>query len=167
MGPRMREDTGRGGFVFAGGGMGFCMREDTEGERGERGGGREEGWVSAFVFARGEGWVGMGSCSGGEGWVDTRVTGGDGFARREGWVGGSVFAGSRGQRDGAGLCSRGGRDGFTRQYRMHRLVWYEVHESMESARVREKALKKWYRAWKVRLVEEGNPRWLDLYEGIV
>ena len=31
--------------------------------------------------------------------------------------------------------------GFTRQYRVHRLVWYEVHESMESARVREKALK--------------------------
>ena len=58
-------------------------------------------------------------------------------------------------------------EGFTRQYRMHRLVWYEVHESMESARVREKALKKWYRAWKVRLVEKGNPRWLDLYEGIV
>ena len=58
-------------------------------------------------------------------------------------------------------------EGFTRQYRMHRLVWYEVHESMESARVREKTLKKWYRAWKVRLVEKGNPRWLDLYEGIV
>ena len=58
-------------------------------------------------------------------------------------------------------------DGFTRQYRVHRLVWYEVHESMESARAREKALKKWYRAWKVRLIEEGNPRWLDLYEGIV
>ena len=59
-------------------------------------------------------------------------------------------------------------EGFTRQYRVHRLVWYEVHESMESARVREKALKKWYRAmWKVRLVEEGNPRWLDLYEEIV
>ena len=58
-------------------------------------------------------------------------------------------------------------DGSTRQYRAHRLVWYEVHESMESARAREKALKKWYRAWKVRLIEEGNPRWLDLYEGIV
>ena len=58
-------------------------------------------------------------------------------------------------------------EGFTRQYRVHRLVWYEVHESMESARAREKALKKWYRAWKVRLVEKGNPTWLDLYEGIV
>ena len=48
-------------------------------------------------------------------------------------------------------------EGFTRRYKVHKLVWYEVHETMESAIVREKALKKWNRAWKVRLIEEGNP----------
>ena len=53
--------------------------------------------------------------------------------------------------------------GFTSRYRVHTLVWYEVHGSMESAIAREKALKKWNRAWKVELVEEGNPEWLDLY----
>ena len=57
-------------------------------------------------------------------------------------------------------------DGFTKKYGVHRLVWYEVHETMESAIGREKALKKWNRAWKVRLIEEGNPDWVDLYEEV-
>ena len=57
-------------------------------------------------------------------------------------------------------------EGFTRRYKVHKLVWYEVHETMESAIVREKALKKWNRAWKVRLIEEGNQAWADLYEGV-
>ena len=57
-------------------------------------------------------------------------------------------------------------DGFTKQYQVHNLVWYEVHDSMESAISREKALKKWNRAWKVRLIEEDNPGWRDLYEQI-
>ena len=56
--------------------------------------------------------------------------------------------------------------GFTKQYGVHRLVWYEVHETMEGAIGREKALKKWNRAWKVRLIEEGNPDWVDLYEEV-
>jgi putative endonuclease len=51
---------------------------------------------------------------------------------------------------------------FTRVHRVHRLVWYELHESMESAILREKRLKKWNRAWKVRLIEEMNPYWNDL-----
>ena len=55
---------------------------------------------------------------------------------------------------------------FTGKYDIHRLVWYEVHESMESAIAREKAIKKWRREWKVRLVEESNPSWVDLYEGL-
>ena len=55
-------------------------------------------------------------------------------------------------------------EGFTKQYGVHGLVWYEIHETMESAIGREKALKKWRRAWKVRLIEEGNPDWVDLYE---
>ena len=57
-------------------------------------------------------------------------------------------------------------EGFTKQYGVHRLVWYEVHGSMESAIVREKALKKWNRAWKIELIEEGSPGWKDLYDGI-
>ena len=56
--------------------------------------------------------------------------------------------------------------GFTKKYGVHRLVWYEVHESMESAIAREKAIKKWRRAWKVGMIEESNPSWADLYEGL-
>ena len=58
-------------------------------------------------------------------------------------------------------------DGFTKKYRIHTLVWYEVHGSMESAILREKLLKTWSRAWKIELVEQGNPRWQDLYQDIV
>ena len=58
-------------------------------------------------------------------------------------------------------------DGFTKRYGVHNLVWYEVHDTMESAITREKALKKWYRAWKLRLIEESNPSWRDLYSEIV
>ncbi len=57
-------------------------------------------------------------------------------------------------------------EGFTSRHKVHNLVWYEVHETMESAIVREKTLKKWNREWKIRLIEEGNPAWADLYEGI-
>jgi putative endonuclease len=55
-------------------------------------------------------------------------------------------------------------EGFTRRYRVHTLVWYEVHESMMSAIAREKAMKEWHREWKVRLLEKGNPDWRDLYQ---
>ena len=58
-------------------------------------------------------------------------------------------------------------EGFTKRYGIHRLVWFEAHESMESAITREKMLKRWKRAWKIRLIEEANPKWSDLYdEGI-
>ena len=57
-------------------------------------------------------------------------------------------------------------EGFTKRYRVHRLVWYEVHASMESAITGEKALKKWNRAWKVDLIEKSNPTWADLYDDI-
>ena len=56
--------------------------------------------------------------------------------------------------------------GFTERYGVHRLVWYEVHESMESAIQREKAIKKWNRAWKIELIEKNNPTWRDLYNEI-
>jgi putative endonuclease len=53
-------------------------------------------------------------------------------------------------------------EGFTKTYGVHQLVWYEIHPTMESAIRREKRLKKWNRAWKIRLIEKMNPRWEDL-----
>ena len=58
-------------------------------------------------------------------------------------------------------------EGFTKQHQAHDLVWYEVHESMESAIVREKQLKEWKRQWKLDLIEKANPYWNDLYPTIV
>ena len=57
-------------------------------------------------------------------------------------------------------------EGFTKRYNVHTLVWYEIHESGESAITREKQLKKWKRAWKLKLIEKNNPKWIDLYENI-
>lgn len=57
-------------------------------------------------------------------------------------------------------------EGFTKQYGVDRLVWYEVHETMESAIWREKAVKEWQRAWKLKLIEDANPDWKDLYDTI-
>jgi len=53
-------------------------------------------------------------------------------------------------------------DGFTKRYRVHALVWYEAHETMESAIRREKAIKNWSRQRKVLLIENVNPMWMDL-----
>jgi putative endonuclease len=58
-------------------------------------------------------------------------------------------------------------DGFTKRYGIHTLVWYELHESMESAIEREKRLKEWKRAWKLELIEKENPDWKDLYITII
>ena len=58
-------------------------------------------------------------------------------------------------------------DGFTKKYHVHRLVWYEVHETMESAMRREKALKKWRRQWKIELIDKMNKDWSDLYNSIL
>jgi len=55
-------------------------------------------------------------------------------------------------------------DGFTKQYGCKMLVWYEEHEDIGSAIQREKTMKKWYRKWKLKLIEEMNPDWDDLYE---
>ena len=54
-------------------------------------------------------------------------------------------------------------DGFCRQHNIDKLVWYEQHESIESAIIREKQIKKWNRAWKIRTIEVANPYWNDLY----
>jgi len=61
-------------------------------------------------------------------------------------------------------------DGLTQKHRVHRLVYYEMHPTMADAIVREKQLKKWNRLWKVRLIEEINSEWEDLFvvdEGIL
>jgi putative endonuclease len=57
--------------------------------------------------------------------------------------------------------------GFTKRYRVHRLVWYELNENMESAIKREKNIKEWKRAWKLELIESANPDWEDLYHGLI
>lgn len=54
-------------------------------------------------------------------------------------------------------------EGFTAQYKVTRLVYYEQFDDIENAIKREKRLKKWNRAWKIQLIEENNPDWLDLY----
>ncbi|MEA3348180.1 MAG: GIY-YIG nuclease family protein [Pseudomonadota bacterium] len=58
-------------------------------------------------------------------------------------------------------------EGFTKRYGVHQLVWYEIHENMESAIIREKRLKEWKRKWKLELIENNNPYWHDLYNTIV
>ena len=52
---------------------------------------------------------------------------------------------------------------FTRKYGVTTLVWYEAHDSRESARIREYQIKAWKRAWKLALIERDNPSWADLY----
>ncbi|MES2001186.1 MAG: GIY-YIG nuclease family protein [Pseudomonadota bacterium] len=57
--------------------------------------------------------------------------------------------------------------GFTRRYGCNLPVWFEVHDDVEEARRRELQLKKWKRAWKIRVIEEANFDWADLYPAIV
>lgn len=58
-------------------------------------------------------------------------------------------------------------DGFSQKYNTHILVYYEKFDDMYAAISREKQIKKWKRAWKVRLIEEINPQWTDLYFEII
>ena len=53
--------------------------------------------------------------------------------------------------------------GFTQQYGVDRLVWFEIYDDPTNAIAREKVIKKWRRAWKLRLIEQSNPQWVDLY----
>ena len=57
--------------------------------------------------------------------------------------------------------------GFTEDYQVNSLVYFEQLDDMENAITREKVLKKWNRAWKIRLIEKTNPNWLDLYYDII
>jgi putative endonuclease len=58
------------------------------------------------------------------------------------------------------------KPGFTKQYGVDRLVWFEVYDDPTNAILREKEIKKWRRAWKLRLIEQSNPQWVDLYDQI-
>jgi putative endonuclease len=58
-------------------------------------------------------------------------------------------------------------EGFTQKYGVHLLVYFEQHDGMENAIIREKRLKKWNREWKIRLIEENNPDWKDLYDSLL
>jgi putative endonuclease len=56
--------------------------------------------------------------------------------------------------------------GFTSRYRVNRLVWFECYDDPVSAITREKQIKRWRRDWKIALIEQDNPDWLDLYDAI-
>jgi putative endonuclease len=56
--------------------------------------------------------------------------------------------------------------GFTKRYGVDRLVWFETHESAETAIRREKQIKQWQRNWKINLIERNNPHWIDLYSNL-
>jgi len=58
-------------------------------------------------------------------------------------------------------------EGFTKTHNVHDLVYYEIHENMEQAIVREKQMKKWRRKWKIDLIEKNNYKWRDLYEELI
>jgi len=55
-------------------------------------------------------------------------------------------------------------EGFTKRHGVHILVWFEVHQDVEAAIAREKQIKKWNRAWKIKLIERNNSGWKDLYD---
>ena len=56
--------------------------------------------------------------------------------------------------------------GFTSRYGVHLLVWFEGYDDILSAIAREKEIKKWRREWKLNLIEQSDPEWVDLYPGI-
>ena len=58
-------------------------------------------------------------------------------------------------------------DGFTKQYAVKMLVWYELHSTMEFAIAKEKTMKEWKREWKIKRIRHMNPSWADLYASIL
>ena len=58
-------------------------------------------------------------------------------------------------------------EGFTFRYSIKRLVWFEKHESITAAILREKQIKKWKRDWKINLIQTNNPNWNDLYPSLL
>ena len=58
-------------------------------------------------------------------------------------------------------------EGFTKRYKIHLLVYYEMYRNINEAIAREKQLKKWNRDWKLKLIEKTNPDWEDLYKSLL
>ena len=58
-------------------------------------------------------------------------------------------------------------EGFTKKYKIHLLVYYELFNNVNEAITREKQLKKWNRKWKMKLIEKVNPQWKDLYDDLM
>ena len=58
-------------------------------------------------------------------------------------------------------------DGFSKRYGCNQLVWYEVHDRVDEAIHREKQMKEWRRAWKLRAIEAANPSWNDLFQSLI
>jgi len=80
---------------------------------------------------------------------------------------GTVYLGVTSDLPGRAYQHRNGLiDGFTRQYGCKILVWYEAHDDIQNARLRELRMKKWKRQWKLREIETMNPDWGDLFESL-
>ncbi|WP_236042488.1 GIY-YIG nuclease family protein [Roseibium aggregatum] len=80
-------------------------------------------------------------------------------------LGGTLYVGVTNDLLGRVSLHRGGLGSvFTSKYGVKRLVYYEVHEEIEQAIKREKQIKRWKRAWKIRMIEEHNPNWEDLFQ---
>jgi len=58
-------------------------------------------------------------------------------------------------------------EGFTKKYKVHILVYYEVYNDIQEAILREKQIKNWKRSWKISLIEKSNSEWRDLYNEII
>ncbi|MEX0347452.1 MAG: GIY-YIG nuclease family protein [Rhizobiaceae bacterium] len=77
---------------------------------------------------------------------------------------GTLYIGVTADLEGRVFDHREGRGSkFTQRYSLTRLVWYDQHDHISDAIQREKSLKRWYRQWKIDLIEAMNPKWNDLY----
>jgi putative endonuclease len=80
---------------------------------------------------------------------------------------GTLYVGVTGNLAGRAYEHKEGvREGFTKRYGVHMLVWFEEYNIIHDAILREKRIKKWRRAWKIDLIEKMNPDWSDLFEQV-
>jgi putative endonuclease len=81
--------------------------------------------------------------------------------------GGSIYIGAaRDLRQRIEQLRMGSVDGHTKRYQIHTLVYFEQHNTLEAARIRERQLKRWRRAWKDELIVKYNPQWRDIADQI-
>jgi putative endonuclease len=82
-------------------------------------------------------------------------------------LGGTLYVGVTSNLTGRVFQHKSGMiEGFTKKYKVYRLVYYEVYDGIEGAILRERQIKKWNRKWKIKLIENNNPNWVDLYPAI-